>query len=96
MVNCLHGPILKQAYPRSLLFLIYINDLSASGCLLTMIRFFLWLIIVTVVDNNDLSKITGWANQWKMNFNPDPNKVAQGGIFSCNIKKDVTPSTNLS
>ena len=24
--------------------------------------------------NGDLSKITAWANQWKMTFNPDPNK----------------------
>ena len=32
--------------------------------------------------NSDLSKIIDWAFQWKMNFNPDPNKQAQEVIFS--------------
>ena len=27
--------------------------------------------------NNDLVKINTWAYQWKMSFNPDPNKQAQ-------------------
>ena len=26
--------------------------------------------------NNDLNKISKWAFQWKMLFNPDPNKQA--------------------
>ena len=26
--------------------------------------------------NSHLSKISDWALQWKMNFNPDPNKQA--------------------
>ena len=32
--------------------------------------------------NNDLSKITKWAFQWKMNFNPDISKQAHETIFS--------------
>ena len=32
--------------------------------------------------NNDLNKIKNWSIQWKMNFNPDPNKQAQEVIFS--------------
>ena len=32
--------------------------------------------------NEDLEKIGYWAFQWKMNFNPDPNKQAQEIIIS--------------
>ena len=32
--------------------------------------------------NNDLRKISHWAIQWKMSFNPDPSKQAQEVIFS--------------
>ena len=28
--------------------------------------------------NNELRKISNWAYQWKMSFNPDPFKQAQG------------------
>ena len=26
--------------------------------------------------NNDLKKVSNWAFQWKMSFNPDPSKQA--------------------
>ena len=32
--------------------------------------------------NEDLSKISQWAYQWKMSFNPDVSKQAQEIIFS--------------
>ena len=32
--------------------------------------------------NSDLEKISKWAFQWKMQFNPDPNKQANEVIFS--------------
>ena len=32
--------------------------------------------------NTDLEKISLWAYQWKMQFNPDPNKQANEIIFS--------------
>ena len=32
--------------------------------------------------NSDLTLISNWAFQWKMSFNPDPSKQAQGIIFS--------------
>ena len=32
--------------------------------------------------NADLEKISQWTYQWKMEFNPDPNKQAQEVIFS--------------
>ena len=39
--------------------------------------------------NKVLMKINDWAYQWKMSFNPDPNKQAQEVIFS--RKKSKTP-----
>ena len=32
---------------------------------------------ITVSLNHNLSKVSEWAVQWKMNFNPDPCKQAQ-------------------
>ena len=37
--------------------------------------------------NNDLVKINNWAYQWKMSFDPDPNKQAQEVIFSRKTRK---------
>ena len=33
--------------------------------------------------NHDLNVINQWAHQWKMEFNPDPNKQAIELLFSC-------------
>ena len=41
--------------------------------------------------NNDLVKISRWAYQWKMSFNPDPSKQAQEMIFSRKTKKEYHP-----
>ena len=35
--------------------------------------------------NNDLRRISNWAFQWKISFNPDPSKQAQEVIFSQKI-----------
>ena len=43
--------------------------------------------------NDDLVKIDNWAYQWKMSFNPDPNKQAQEVIFSRKTKKINHPPT---
>ena len=37
--------------------------------------------------NHDLNIILQWAYQWKMEFNPDPNKQATEILFSC--KKSI-------
>ena len=42
--------------------------------------------------NNDLRKISNWAYQWKMSFNPDPLKQAQQVIFSRKIIKINHPT----
>ena len=73
-----------------LLFLIYINDLPHG--LICEAKLFAddTSIFSTVLDitrssnhlNQDLSTIKNWAFQWKMVFNPDPNKQATEVIFS--------------
>ena len=40
--------------------------------------------------NNDLQKINDWDSQWKMIFNPDPNKQLQKVYFSRKIQEDVS------
>ena len=37
--------------------------------------------------NHDLRLINQWATQWKMSFNPDPNKQATEMLFSQKINK---------
>ena len=41
--------------------------------------------------NNDLDKVSLWANKWKMSFNPDPSKQAQEVIFSRKVNKVYHP-----
>ena len=72
------------------MFLIYINDLpgniqSTFVKLLQMTHpFFLMFLTDTLQDelNYDLQKVSDWAFQWKIQFNPDPKKQAQEVIFS--------------
>ena len=83
-----------------LLFLIYINDLFYD--LSTTAKLFaddtsLFSIVQNVSTsashlNNDLSKISNWAFQWKMSFNHGPSKQAQKVIFSRKIQKTCNPS----
>ena len=40
---------------------------------------------------NDLKKVSNWAFQWKMNFNPDPSKQVQEVIFSRKLNKVTHP-----
>ena len=41
--------------------------------------------------NEDLKKISEWAFQWKIVFNPDASKQGQEVIFSRKIKKKTHP-----
>ena len=43
-------------------------------------------LISTADLNHDLELISQWAFQWKMTFNPDPNKQATEILFSCKKK----------
>ena len=78
-----------------LLFLVYINDLPEG--LTTNAKLFaddmsLFSVVhdstlSSVSLNNDLLKISQWAYQWKMTFNPDVSKQAQEVVFS---RKGIT------
>ena len=78
-----------------LFFLIYINDLSdglTSNPRLLADDTSLFSVIHNINSkakdlNGDLMKINNWPFQWKMRFNPDPNKIAQEVIFSRKINK---------
>ena len=79
-----------------LLFLIYIDDLSdglSSYAKLFADDTSLFSVVYNANTtakelNNDLVKISRWAYQWKMSFNPDPSKQAQEVIFSRKTKKE--------
>ena len=78
-----------------LFFLIYINDLSdglTSNPKLFADDTSLFSVIHNINStandlNSDLMKISNWAFQWKMIFNPDINKQAQEVTFSRKINK---------
>ena len=91
--------MLKLEFPQgsilgTLLFLIYINDLSDN--LVSNPKLFAdGTSLFSVVKNvdasnidlkNDFKKIDEWAFQWKMSFNPDPTKQAQELIFSRKVQ----------
>ena len=73
----------------SIIFLIYINDLS--GNLEANVKLIaddtsMVLVVSDPINtsqklNNDLDQVGLWANKWKMSFNPDPSKQAQKVIF---------------
>ena len=48
------------------------------------------------IVNNDLLQISKWAYNWKVLFNPDPNKPAQEVLFSRKNKVQVHPTINLN
>ena len=84
----------QRSILEPLLFLIYINDLSdglKSQCKLFADDTSLFSVVHDINTsaselNEDLEKIGNWDFKWKMKFNPDPNKQAQGIIF---IKKKI-------
>ena len=83
-----------------LLFLIYINDLERN--IKSNVKFFAddTMLFSIVNDhilsaselNHDLNVINQWAYQWKMEFNPDPNKQATELLFSCKSNSPNHPS----
>ena len=82
-----------------LLFLIYINDLPDG--LTSMCKIFAddTSLLSKVIDknnsnsqlNSDLAKISKWNFQWKISFNPDPNKQAIEVHFSNKRDKENYP-----
>ena len=78
-----------------LFFLIYINDLtkaisSTKKLFADDTSIFSIINDIDVSEhelNSDLMKISMWAYQWKMSFNPDVSKQAQEVIFSKKTQK---------
>ena len=98
--QCSNWSKIKAGVPQGsilgpLLFLVYINDLTEG--LTTNAKLFVddTSLFSVVHDstlssaslNNDLLKISQWAYQWKMSFNPDVSKQAQEVVFS---RKGIT------
>ena len=83
-----------------LLFLIYINDLSDNiSCNMKLFAddASIFVKVLDVGMSNqlikaDLDKVTQWAFQWKMKFNPDITKQAIEVIFSHKRKPPVHPA----
>ena len=80
----INSGVLQGSVLGALLFLIYINDLpegiiSICKVLADDTSFSAKVINTTNSENTlnvDLKTISNWANQWKMQFNPDPKKQA--------------------
>ena len=82
-----------------LFFLIYINDLELN--IKSQIRFFADdTMLFSIVKNpntsandlnQDLETIRQWANQWKLECNPDPTKQATEVLFSVKRKPPAHP-----
>ena len=69
-----------------LLFLIHINDLPNGIVSICKIyaddtALFLKMKLFLILNSNDLNKISKWAFEWKMLFNPDPSKRATVTCF---------------
>ena len=87
-----------------LLFLVYINDLETD--IRSNVKFFADdTMLYSIVDdpcksaadlNHDLATIEKWAYQWKMAFNPDPNKQANEVLFSCKQKQVHHPPLSFN
>ena len=86
-------------YFKSFVFLMSISDLNCG--LSSTIKLFadytsLFLVVHDVTQstnelNDHLEKISNWAYQWKMSFNPDKSKQAQEVIFSHKTQRVIHP-----
>ena len=81
----------QGSVPGPLLFLVYINDPERN--IKSNVNFFADdTMLFSIVKNpeifandlnHDLDVIHQWANQWKLEFNPDPAMQATEVLFSC-------------
>ena len=105
MANVNHGHQFLLVYHRvlysvlgPLFFLIYINDLpkdiSSTNKLFADDTFIFSIInYIHVYEyelNSNLRKVSMWAYQWKISFNPDVSQQAQEVIFSKIIRPNCS------
>ena len=96
--------VLQGSILGPLFSLIYINDLSKNFSSITKLFADDTSIFSVVHDvdlsakqlNDDLNKISEWAFQWKMAFNPDWSKLAQEIFFSRKTHKICHPKLNFN
>ena len=86
-----------------LLFLIYINDLPLN--LDSVVKIFaddtsLFSKVLNptsgTILNRDMGRISTWANQWKMSFNPDTSKQAVEVYFSKKKTPTIPPPIHFN
>ena len=84
---------------RVIYILVYINDLSknlSSTAKLfaddTSVFSIVHISLSSLQLNDDLIKISNWAYQWKMSFNPEDTKQAQEVVFSLKSQKVTHPT----
>ena len=86
------------------IFFIYVNDLPhgiSSICKMFADDTSLFSKVkdssLSLFDlNYDLETINQWAYQWKMPFNPDPNKQATEVLFSRRVNSDDHPKLTFN
>ena len=83
-------------------FLIYINDLAdelSSNAKLFAYDTRLFSVVHNIdssADERNNDVISHWVHQWKMNFNPGPNKQAREVFFSRKINKGSHPPSTFN
>ena len=92
----------SELCPEVLILLIYINDLvddlSSEAKLFADDTSLFTVVYDEAISadqlNRDLSIVSDWAYQWKMQFNPDKNKHTVQVIFS-SVQKIQARSSSL-